>query len=139
LSDSTLRMFHKSLGQNIPLISKIVGNRTTGVYHNENGIFIPWTTVCNAGQSYLNETCNSLINSDGSLTSQGDKTFSCIQTGIGIAAAANHYLGLSPSVIGPLLGLGASATGCGGIVDINKVQNIPMIQTLLQITGNAIH
>jgi hypothetical protein len=87
----------------------------------------------------LNETCDSLINSDGSLTGQGDKAFSCIQTGIAIAAGANHYLGLSPSVIGPLLGLGASMTGCGGIVDINKVQNIPMIQTLLQIAGTAIH
>jgi hypothetical protein len=70
----------QDLGQNIPVISKIVGNKTTGVYHNENGIFIPWTTVCNAGQSYLNETCDSLINSDGSLTSQGDKAVSCIQS-----------------------------------------------------------
>ncbi len=29
----------------------------TGVFHNENGVFIPWTTLCNAGQSYLAESC----------------------------------------------------------------------------------
>jgi hypothetical protein len=25
----------------------------TGVFHNENGVFIPWTTLCSASQSYL--------------------------------------------------------------------------------------
>ena len=127
----------QDIGHNIPVISHIIGNKSTGVYHNENGIFIPWTTLCNAGQSYLNETCESLINSDGSLTTAGNKAFSCIQTGIAIAAGAHNYLGLSPSVIGSLLRLGASMTGCNGIVDINKVQTTPLINTLLQITGNA--
>lgn len=127
----------QDIGHNIPVISHIIGNKSTGVYHNENGIFIPWTTLCSAGQSYLNETCDSMINSDGSLTAAGDKAFSCIQTGIAIAAGAHNYLGLSPSVIGSLLRLGASMTGCNGIVDIKKVQNAPLINTLLQITGNT--
>lgn len=35
----------------------------TGVFHNENGVFIPWTTLCTAEQSYLLESCDSMINS----------------------------------------------------------------------------
>jgi Tfp pilus assembly protein PilV len=34
----------------------------TGVFHNENGVFIPWTTMCAAEQSYLVESCGSLLN-----------------------------------------------------------------------------
>jgi hypothetical protein len=37
-----------------------------GIFHNENGEFIPWSTLCNAEQSYLLEPCDSLINPDGS-------------------------------------------------------------------------
>jgi hypothetical protein len=44
----------------------------TGVFHNENGVFIPWKTLCSASQSYLLESCGSLITPDGTLTSAGD-------------------------------------------------------------------
>jgi hypothetical protein len=46
----------------------------TGVFHNENGVFIPWKTLCSASQSYLLESCDSLINTDGTLTSAGESS-----------------------------------------------------------------
>jgi hypothetical protein len=53
----------------------------TGIFHNENGVFIPWTTLCRAGQSYLNHSCGSLISPDGSLTTIGDTAVGCITNG----------------------------------------------------------
>ena len=53
----------------------------TGVFHNENGVFIPWAKLCSSAQSYLLESCSSLINPDGSLTSAGDKAVGCITNG----------------------------------------------------------
>jgi hypothetical protein len=60
----------------------------TGVFHNENGVFLPWTTVCNKSQSYLLESCDSLIGPDGKLTSVGDKALGCITNGVIVTAIA---------------------------------------------------
>ena len=64
-------------------------NMHSGVYHNEKGVFVPWKTICNKTQQYLVESCDSLINSDGSLTSGGDRAVGCIWNGAIIAGAAN--------------------------------------------------
>lgn len=85
----------QDLGANIPVISNLVGNKQTGFYHNENGVFIPWGysqggggySLCGYSQSYLLESCSSLTNPDGSLTSEGDKAFRCIQTGFALPLA----------------------------------------------------
>ena len=60
----------------------------TGVFHNENGVFIPWTTLCNSAQTYLLESCDSLINPDGTLTTTGDTAVGCITNGAIITAIA---------------------------------------------------
>jgi hypothetical protein len=106
----------------------------TGVFHNENGVFIPWTTLCGAGQSYLLESCGSLINPGGSLNSAGDTAVGCITNGAiisALAASFNLPLATIKGFLVPLAGL----TGCGGIVDMNQIQNSPDVQRLLQIAG----
>ena len=68
--------------------------RHTGVFHNENGVFIPWAKLCSSVQSYLLESCSSLINPDGSLTTAGDKAVGCITNGAILTIAAKKYLGM---------------------------------------------
>ena len=106
----------------------------TGVFHNENGVFIPWTTLCSSAESYLLESCDSLIDSNGVLTSAGDKAIGCITNGAIvtiIATKLNMQLGSINNLLGGLAGM----TGCSGIVNLNKVQASPDIQRLAQFAG----
>jgi hypothetical protein len=104
----------------------------TEVFHNENGVFIPWTTLCNSAQTYLLESCDSLINSDGSLTRDGDTAVGCITNGAIISAIGAKMNMSAGTLLGLLMGL-APMTGCGGIVDLNQVQSSPDIQRLVQL------
>lgn len=106
----------------------------TRVFHNENGVFIPWTSLCGAGQSYLLQSCGSLINPDGSLTSAGNKAVGCITNGAIISALAASF-NLPLDTIKSLLGGLAGPTGCSGVVDMNQIQNSPDVQRLLQFAG----
>jgi hypothetical protein len=106
----------------------------TAVFHNENGVFIPWTTLCRAGQSYLLESCDSLINSGGPLTSAGDTAVGCITNGAIISALAASF-NIPLDTIKSILGGLAGPTGCSGIVDMNQIQNSPDVQRLLQLAG----
>lgn len=108
----------------------------TGVYHNENGIFIPWKVACKTVQQYLLASCDSLVNPDGSLTSDGDHAVSCSWTGTWLSIAGASYLHLDISTIKAALGPLAGLTGCGGIVDTNKISNSPVIQSFLQSAGS---
>jgi len=112
--------------------------RHTGVYHNENGVFIPWTTLCKAGQSYLNETCDSLINPDGSLTNEGDKAVGCITNGAIVTAVASSF-NMSIGTIKGLLNFLAPHTGCGGIVNLDQIQTSPDLQRLVQFATSLAH
>jgi hypothetical protein len=88
-------------------------NMNFGVYHNENGVFIPWKTLCSHTKQYLVESCDSLINPDGSLTSEGDLAIGCIWNGAIIAGAAN-MLHLPFGTIAGILGGLAQPTACAG-------------------------
>jgi hypothetical protein len=110
----------------------------TGVFHNENGVFIPWTTMCAAEQSYLVESCGSLISSDGSLTNDGDRAVGCITNGAILTVIAGQF-NLPIDTIRSLLGGLAPLTGCGGIVNLNQIQSSPDLQRLVQIAGSLAH
>jgi hypothetical protein len=109
----------------------------TGVFHNENGVFIPWTTLCNAGQAYLLQSCSSLVTPDGSLTSPGNTAVECITNGAIITALAGKF-NLPVDALKGLLGALATPTGCGGIVNLEQISNSPDIQRLVQIAGSAV-
>lgn len=106
----------------------------TGVFHNENGVFIPWTSLCTAGQSYLLQSCGSLIDSGGSLTSAGDTAVGCITNGAIATVIASHF-NIPLDTIKSLLGSLAGQTGCGGIVNMNQIQTSPDLQRLVQSAG----
>jgi hypothetical protein len=82
----------------------------------------------------LLESCDSLINLDGSLTPAGDTAVGCITNGAIITAIAAK-LNMSPGVIQNLLSGLAPMTGCSGIVDLDQVQSSPDIQRLVQLAG----
>lgn len=106
----------------------------TGVFHNENGVFLPWTTICDKSQSYLLESCDSLIGPDGKLTSAGDKALGCITNGVIVTAIAAK-LNIQFSTIENILNAVAKPTGCDGIVNMDQIQSSPTIQLLAGYVG----
>jgi hypothetical protein len=110
----------------------------SGVYHNENGVFIPWNTLCSHSQSYLNESCASLVNSDGSLTSDGDRAVGCVTNGAILTIAAAKF-NIPLDTIKSILGGLAGPTGCGNIVNLNQIQTSPDLQRLTQYMGTIVH
>jgi hypothetical protein len=76
----------------------------------------------------LLKPCSSLVNPDGSLTSQGDTAVGCIRNGFVAAVAATK---LPFDTIKNALKGFAGLTGCGGIVDMDQIQNSTELQYLL--------
>jgi hypothetical protein len=96
-------------------------NRDTGILRNEQGVFIRWSKICNAGQQFLLQSCSELVDPSGSLTPAGDKATDCINNGLAAGVLAVN-IGISPDVAKNILGTLASLTGCGGIVDMKSFQ-----------------
>jgi hypothetical protein len=112
-------------------------NKDTGILRNEQGVFIPWNKICNAGQQFLLQSCSDLVDSStGNLTPAGDKAADCINNGLAAGVLAVN-LGISPDVARSLLGLAAGLTGCGGIVDMNKLPASQISQMLQQFMGTS--
>jgi hypothetical protein len=117
---------------NIPLIGGFIASKSvsTGILHNEYGLFVPWSKICAAGQQYLQQNCSQLVDqSTGALTPEGDKAVGCIRNGALIAALAEKHGISAPTVVGAA----APIFGCGGIADLNQMQNSPYIQSILNI------
>jgi hypothetical protein len=104
---------------------------TTNVYHNENGVFIPWSSICSKGQGYLVQPCSALVDSNGALTPAGDKAVNCIRNGLAAGIAATK-VGLPLNLTKGILGFVAPLTGCGGIVDMNKIPTSNEFQYVLR-------
>ena len=109
-------------------------NRDTGILRNEQGVFIPWSKICNAGQQFLLQSCSELVDPSGSLTPTGDKATDCINNGLAAGVLAVN-IGISPDVAKNILGTLASLTGCGGIVDMKKLPASQISQMLQQFMG----
>jgi tetratricopeptide (TPR) repeat protein len=111
-------------------------HKRSGVWHNERGVFVPWSALCNQGQRYLVQLCSELIDSSGTLTRAGDTAVNCITNGAIITIAANT-LQLPLSIVKGALGLLAPMTGCDGIVNLDTIQTGPQVQSLLNALSNA--
>jgi hypothetical protein len=114
-----------------------LGGIDTGVLRNGSGVFIPWKVICAQGQSqgFLLQSCSELIDSNGVLTAAGNRAIGCINNGLDYAVKAAQS-GISLDLTKTLLSAGASITGCNGIVDLDKMQNSPMIQFALHSMGH---
>ena len=79
-----------------------------------------WSGICNQIQSILIESCSQLVNTDGSLTADGQHAHDCIQNGILLGGGAfvlfGSNAGTLPLIIGGLKVL-SSQTGCDNIVN----------------------
>jgi hypothetical protein len=124
---------------NIPLVGGMIASHsvTTGILHNEQGVFIPWSVICTQGSQYLLKPCSSLVNPDGSLTSQGDTAVGCIRNGFAAATVATKYT-LPFNLTKGILSGAAGLTGCGGIVDMSQIQNSDMLQYLLKTAASVL-
>jgi hypothetical protein len=100
------------------------------ILHNEQGVFIPWSTICNQGRELLVQSCSALTNSDGTLSPAGDRPVGCIRNGLAAGIAATK-VGLPFNLTKSILGGLAGPLGCGGIIDMNKIQNSNEFQYLL--------
>jgi hypothetical protein len=116
----------------IPIVGGMIASQSkiTTILHNEQGVFLPWSFICDKGQAFILQSCSGLVNSDGSLTKAGDTAVGCIRNGF-VAAILGTKLGVSFDQIKSALDFAAGATGCGGIVDLNQIQNSPDFQSLL--------
>jgi hypothetical protein len=123
---------------NIPILGGIIASHSvnTNIFHNEQGVFIPWSVICAHGSQYLLKPCSSLVNPDGSLTSQGDTAVGCIRNGFAAAALASK-ISLPFNLTKAILSGGTGLTGCGGIVDMSQIQNSDMLQYLLQTAAST--
>jgi len=112
-------------------------HKHSGVWHNERGVFVPWSVLCNQGQGYLVQSCSDLIDSSGALTQAGDRAVGCITNGAIITIAANTFH-LPLDLVKSALGAIAPMTGCDGIVNLNTIQTGPQVQSLLTTLSNAV-
>src|SRR5437660_1376828 len=94
-----------------------------------------WNGICNKIQSILVESCSQLVNTDGSLTADGQRAHDCIQNGILLGGGAlvlfGGNAGTLPLIIGGLKGL-SSQTGCDNIVNWDNL-NPDQVNLLTQI------
>jgi hypothetical protein len=101
---------------------------TGGSYNSEQlqGNSGSYSGICQTLQPVLVQSCDTLVNSDGSLTSDGSHAMHCIRNGILLGGGA-ATLGVPLSIVLKGLSILASPTGCDGVVNmsvINKLGNI---------------
>jgi hypothetical protein len=83
-----------------------------------------YSSICSTLQPVLVESCGTLVNSDGTLTSDGTHAMHCIRNGILLGGGA-ALAGVPLSII--LKGLSimlAAPTGCDGIVNMKAFDQL---------------
>jgi hypothetical protein len=93
---------------------------------------IDWMRICTILQLALYSSCDSLVNSDGTLTDEGDRSFICIRNGALLAAGAGLNL-IPPDFISRGLQILEKQTGCGGIVNWNIIDDIVSVSGILDL------
>ncbi len=93
---------------------------------------INWMGICTTFQSALYSSCISIVNSDGTLTYEGERALGCIRNGALLAAAAGLSLIPSDFIAWGLQTL-EGPTGCAGIVNWDIINHIASVATILNI------
>jgi hypothetical protein len=116
----------------IPIVGGMIASdsKITNILHNEQGVFLPWSFICNKGQAFILQSCSGLVNSDGSLTKAGDTAVGCIRNGIAAVVGAKQN-NIPLDLVKSVLNFAAPLTGCGGIVNLDTIQNEPQFQSIL--------
>jgi hypothetical protein len=96
---------------------------------------IDYTGICSKLHPVLVESCDTLVNPDGSLTSDGTHAMHCIRNGILLGTGAS-LLGVPLPLVLKGLSVLAAPSGCGGVVEMsgfNVLGNIGSLRSLLNI------
>jgi hypothetical protein len=94
---------------------------------------IDWITVCNNLQSALVSSCGILVNSDNTLTTEGERAVGCIRNGIALAGGGTLLLSLPLPLVVPALQILEEPTGCGGIVEWGLIGNVDDLQGIINL------
>jgi hypothetical protein len=98
---------------------------------------INWKGMCSAVQSALYSSCDTLVNSDGSLSLEGERAWICIRNGGSLALGA-MALGVSPTATIAGLSSLSNPTSCGNIVNFNILPSIPNLKTIINLIPSTI-
>ena len=93
-----------------------------------------WMNACSTIQQFLYQSCDAYVNSDGTLTDEGDSAVVCIRNGA-VLAGGGVIGGVPPSIAADILGGLAEMTGCGGIVDMEKVKQMVSLGGLTDLSS----
>ena len=88
--------------------------------------------ICTILKLALYSSCDSLVNSYGTLTDEGDRSFICIRNGALLAAGAGLN-SIPPDFISRGLQIIEKQTGCGGIVNWNTINDIASVAEILNL------
>ena len=90
-------------------------------------------------QLALYQSCDELVNSDGSLTDQGQHAFYCIRNGALLGGGAKLLVPVAPTgMIIRGLEMLAGPTGCGGIVKLDALRQISGLGSIISGTSIAL-
>ena len=85
-------------------------------------------------QLALYQSCDELVNSDGSLTDQGQHAFYCIRNGALLGGGAKLLVPVAPTgMIIRGLEMLAGPTGCGGIVKLDALRQISGLGSIISV------
>jgi len=93
-----------------------------------------YSSLCSTLQPVLVQSCGTLVNSDGTLTSEGTHALHCIKNGILLGGGAT-LLGLPLPLVLKGLSMLAAPTGCDGIVDMKAFDQLGNIGSLSSLTS----
>jgi hypothetical protein len=113
---------------------------STTITVNRNNIFSD-QNLCKAVQTWLTLSCSSYVNSNGVLTSEGERAKGCITNGALLTGAGYYFAPGALALLGPkgvinILKPLAESSGCGGIVEWQKLsQDTDSATALLNLLG----
>jgi hypothetical protein len=93
-----------------------------------------YSSICSTVQPMLGQSCSALVNSDGSLTSEGTHSLHCIKNGILLGGGAALF-GLPLPIILKGLSILVAPTGCGNVVNMNGFSQLGNIGSLSSLTS----
>ena len=96
-----------------------------------------WSGTCNSVQVILVQPCSQLVNSDGSLSSDGQHAMDCIKNGALLALGGQVLSIPLPEAIKILTTI-APSFGCGSVVDFHgagQLSNLGILQTIINTLG----
>jgi hypothetical protein len=93
-----------------------------------------WMNACSTIQQFLYQSCDAYVNSDGTLTDEGDRALVCIRNGA-VLGGGGMIGGVPPSIAADILGGLAEMTGCGGIVDMQELKQMVSLGRLTDLSA----